>query len=345
MENPFELLCTIQGHAGVITLNRPEVLNVLNLTMLAAMKRQLHDWSTNEQVKAVIVRGAGTKAFCAGGDVRAVFEARGNDEFMDRVYRVEYELDEYISRYPKPYVALMSGYTMGGGCGISIHGKYRVVTETTVIAMPEVAIGLFPDIAAAHFLARCPGATGMYLGLTGARISGADALYLGLADYCLESESLDSLVAQLADSGDAERTLAQFAVPRQESRVEFLRQEIDACFSRDSVAEVLAALQSQPGDWAREAGNAMRSASPTSLEISFRVIREGRGKSLRECFSADFRVAQRLMRQKEYFEGVRALIIDKDRKPRWNPPSLAAVDSQAIDRCFSSLGGSELTFP
>lgn len=340
MEGDAELLCTIQGRAGVITLNRPGVLNSLNLAMIGAMHRQLRDWSADERVKTVVVRGAGTKAFCAGGDVRAVYEARGNDAFMDRVYRTEYELDEYISRYPKPYVALMSGYTMGGGCGISIHGKHRVVTDTTVMAMPEVAIGLFPDIAASHFLARCPGATGLYLGLTGARIGGGDALYLGLADYCLKTESLDALIALLADSTDAKQALVQLAVVPQESGVESIRQEIDACFGCDSVADILAALKSSRGDWAKEAYNAMRSASPTSLAITFRAIREGGGKSLRECLVTDFRIAQRLMTQKDYFEGVRALIIDKDRKPMWQP-----VDSQAIDRCFSSLGSSELAFP
>ena len=148
MEERIELLCEVRGRAGVITLNRPEVLNSLNLSMLSAMHRQLRDWAADARVDAVVVRGAGARAFCAGGDVRAVYDARGNDAFMDRVYRIEYQLDEYISRYPKPYVALMSGYTMGGGCGISIHGKHRVVTESSVIAMPEVAIGLFPDVNA-----------------------------------------------------------------------------------------------------------------------------------------------------------------------------------------------------
>ena len=339
-----ELLCTIQGQVGIITLNRPAVLNSLNVSMLAGMHRQLRDWSGQPEIKAVVVRGAGSKGLCAGGDVRAVYEARGNDDFMDRVYRVEYQLDEYISRYPKPYIALMSGYTMGGGCGISIHGKYRVVTQSTVIAMPEVSIGLFPDIAASYFLSRCPGATGMYLGLTAARISGGDALYLGLADHCLDSDSFDHLIGLLADSGDAKRALAELEVAPEKSKVETFREDIDACFAHDSVANILAAVKSHPGDWAREAERALRAASPTSLEIAFRAIREGRGKSLRECLVTDFRIAQRLMKQDDYFEGVRALIIDKDRRPKWNPPSLAEVERAAIDRCFTPLPSNELTF-
>ena len=225
-----ELRCEIDGRAGVVTLNRPEALNSLNLSMLQGLHEQLRAWAADDRVELVVVRGAGNKAFCAGGDVRAVYEARGDDAFMDRVYRVEYQLDEYISRYPKPYVALMSGYTMGGGCGISVHGAYRVVTETTLLAMPEVSIGLFPDVAGSCFLARCPGATGLYAGLTAARLSGADALYLGLADHFVRSDSLDTLVNALASSGDVETSLQSFAVDPGASAVAARRAEIDRCF-------------------------------------------------------------------------------------------------------------------
>jgi enoyl-CoA hydratase/carnithine racemase len=189
MSGEPELLCEVRGRAGVITLNRPQAINALNMPMLAGMLAQLRAWAADPRLDLVIVRGAGTRGFCAGGDVRAVHEARGDALFMDRVYRVEYELDEYISRYPKPYVALMTGFTMGGGCGISVHGRHRVVTETTVLAMPEVLIGLFPDVAGTLFLSRCPGELGTYLGLTGTRIGGADAIALGLADTIATPEA------------------------------------------------------------------------------------------------------------------------------------------------------------
>ncbi len=178
--------------------------------------------------------------------MRAVHDARGDDAFMDRVYRVEYQLDEYISRYPKPYVALMSGYTMGGGCGISVHAGYRVVTETTVLAMPDVSIGLFPDIAGSYFLSRCPGAIGLYAGLTGARMTGADALHLGLADHYVGSETLDALVESLASSGDAATTLAKARKTPPASGLQALRPEIDACFARPSVAEIIQARSAPP---------------------------------------------------------------------------------------------------
>jgi enoyl-CoA hydratase len=341
---PGELICQVRGSAGIITLNRPEVLNSLNLSMLAALHLQLRQWSSNEAVNLVVVRGAGRKAFCAGGDVRAVHDARGDDAFMDRVYRVEYQLDEYISRYPKPYVALMSGYTMGGGCGISVHAGCRVVTETTVLAMPEVSIGLFPDIAGSYFLSRCPGAIGLYAGLTGARMTGADAVYLGLADYYVGSDTLDDLVATLASSGDAATTLAAARKTPPASGLQALRPEIDACFERPSVTEILDALGASSADWAREAQRAMLAASPTSLEITFRAIRGAGGKSIRDCLIADFRLAQRLMKGHDYFEGTRALIIDKDKRPWWSPPSLAEVDPHTIDELFAPLETRELTF-
>jgi len=338
-----ELLCEIRGKAGIVTLNRPEVLNSLNISMLEGLHRQLRQWSSDDRVRLVVVRGAG-KAFCAGGDVRAVYNARGDDAFMDRVYRVEYELDEYISRYPKPYVALMSGYTMGGGCGISVHASCRVVTETTVLAMPEVAIGLFPDVAGSCFLSRCPGALGLYAGLTGARMTGADAVYLGLADFFVDSEGLDALVEKLARSTDPAPLRAAARTPPPPSRLQSLRSEIDHCFARSSVAEIVAALASSSADWAREAHAAMLAASPTSLEITFRAIREARGKSIRDCLITDFRLAQRLMKGHDYFEGTRALIIDKDRQPRWRPASLAEVDPNAIDALFAPLDRDELSF-
>jgi enoyl-CoA hydratase len=339
-----EILCEVRGRAGIVTLNRPDVLNSLNLSMLGQLRAQLLAWASDARVATVVVRGAGDRAFCAGGDVRAVFDARGDAAFMDRVYRVEYELDEYISRYPKPYVALMSGYTMGGGCGISIHGRHRVVTESTVLAMPEVAIGLFPDVGASCPLSRCPGALGLYLGLTGRRIGGADAIHLGLADRMLRNDALDALVDALVVAENAGAALAALALPTPASSLAPLQREIDACFGQPSVSAILAALRACPSEWARDAERAMRAASPTSLEITFRAIREAREKSLRDCLVTDFRVAQRLMLQSDYFEGTRALIIDKDRRPQWRPASLADVDPRAVDACFAPLEGRELAF-
>ena len=329
-----EVRCEARGGLGEIVLNRPEVLNSLNLGMLQAMYDQLLAWAGSPEIKAVLVRGAGDKAFCAGGDVRAVWEGRGDDEFMDRVYRVEYLLDDLISNYPKPYIALMYGVTMGGGCGVSVHGSSRVVDETTVLAMPETAIGLFPDIAGTHFLSRCPGSIGMYLALTGARLSGADAVYSGLADYFVPRTRTTELIDRLAQGEQPEAALSSVEVTAGDSRLAADRPAIDRCFGRASVSEIVAALAEEPGAWAEPARRALAAASPTSLEITFRAIREARSKTVRECLITDFRIAQRLMRQHDYFEGVRALIIDKDRRPAWQPATLALIDPAAIAQCF-----------
>lgn len=339
------VLGEVRGCAGILTLNRPRVLNALSIPMFALLHARLREWADDPRVRVVVVRGAGERAFCAGGDVRAVYEARGDDAYMDRVYRIEYELDEYIARYPKPYVALMSGVTMGGGCGISVHGRHRVVTETTKLAMPEAALGLFPDVGSSHFLARCPGHTGMLLALTGLRVDGADAVHLGLADALVSSGRLDDLVEALARTGDADTAVAMCARPSPPTRLLADRSGIDACFGRDSVAAIVGALRGVDDPWAREAGRAIAAASPTSLEIAFRNLREAPGRSLRECLTTDFRISQRLMRMPDYFEGARAIVVDKDRDPRWRPSRIEDVDPRVVDACFAPLGPAmELSF-
>lgn len=329
------LLCAVEGGVAVATLNRPKVLNVIDLPLIDALYRQLRLWENDAAVRVVVVRGAGERAFCAGGDVRAVWDNRGNDAFMDPVYRHEYILDDYIQRYPKPYIALMSGIVMGGGCGISVHGRYRVVTETTVLAMPECKIGLFPDIAGSYFLARCPDNFGMYMGLTGLRISGADAIRLGLADYLVSADCLDDLIAalRLQDVPDA---VAAMLLPLPLTALPS-RGAVSAIFGRASVSSIMEGLRQERADWAREALQAMETACPFSLELTFRTIREARGKTMRECLITDFRIAQRIMKMGDYFEGVRALIVEKDNAPRWNPARLSEVKERDIDVCFAPL--------
>ena len=337
------LLTAIEGGVAVATLNRPNVLNVIDLPLIDALYRQLQVWEKDPAVRVVVLRGAGTRAFCAGGDVRAVFENRGNDRFMDPVYRHEYILDEYIHRYPKPYVALMSGIVMGGGCGISVHGRYRVVTETTMLAMPECKIGLFPDVAGAYFLARCPDHFGMYMGLTGLRVNGSDAVRLGLADYYVASERLDDVVAALRASASVETAIEPFRMTLQPTALPDATL-VRAIFGRNSVAEISAALKQSATDWAKDALKAIETSCPFSLELTFRAIREAERKSMRECLVTDFRIAQRIMKKSDYFEGVRALIIDKDNAPRWDPASLSEVNPEEIDACFAPLPN-DLIFP
>lgn len=345
MSDEAELICGLRGCAGVITLNRPGVINALNLRMLAGMLAQLRSWAEDSRVSVVVVRGIGERGFCAGGDVRAVYDARGEPLFMDRVYRVEYELDEYISRYPKPYVALMHGITMGGGCGISVHGRHRVVTETTVLAMPEVLLGLFPDVAGTVFLSRCPGTLGLYLALTGTRIDAMDAIALGLADWYVQSDCLDQLVEDLSQGADPASVIRPFLQRQTSSALMERRSMIDEIFSHASVSEILAALEQRTEAWTIEARGKMLAASPTSLEVTFRAMHRARKLSIRDCLIMDFRIAQRMMRKSDYFEGVRSLLIDKERRTRWSPASLNEIDPCSIEEYFAPLPlGYEMTF-
>jgi enoyl-CoA hydratase len=338
------LLHQIAGPVGIALLNRPTVLNVIDMALIKALYARLEMWRADPAIKAVLVRGAGDRAFCAGGDVRAVYEHRGDDAFMHEVYRVEYILDDAIARYPKPYIVLMSGIVMGGGCGISVHGSHRVVTETTQLAMPECRIGLFPDIGASYFLSRCPGKVGLYLGLTGARIGAADAIYLGLADYFIPNSRLSEIIPAFADGETVAAALGALATPSSVAPISMFQEHIDAVFALDSVGDIIARLTSLPDAWARQAHSDITAACPLSLELTFRSIREARTKTLRECLVSDFRIAQRLMQRSDYFEGVRARIIDKDNGPRWAHTSVQDVPPEEVDACFAPLGPSELHF-
>ncbi len=338
------LLHHVAGSVGVAVLNRPAVLNVIDMTLIKALHACLETWRADPTITAVLVRGAGERAFCAGGDVRAVYEHRGDDAFMHEVYRVEYVLDDAIARYPKPYVALMTGIIMGGGCGISVHGSHRIVSDTTQIAMPECRIGLFPDIGASHFLARCPGKLGLYLGLTGARIGAADAIYLGLADYFIPTQRLPRIIPALKETDGARAALGALAISPGAAPLSNLQEPIDAVFALGSVREIISALASMPDAWARQAHCEITMACPLSLELTFRSIREARTKNLRECLVSDFRIAQRLMKRSDYFEGVRARIIDKDNHPRWTHGSVENVAAAEVEACFAPLGVNELQF-
>jgi enoyl-CoA hydratase len=333
-----------RGRLGILTLDRPKALNALTLGMIEALEAALHDFERDDEVDAVLIRPVPGRAFCAGGDVRAMGEAPPSPE-LDRHRRAffarEYALDYLIHRYPKPYLAVIDGITMGGGCGISLHGSHRIATEKTLIAMPEVAIGLFPDVGATWFLNRLPGEMGAYLALTGLRVGAADAVALGLATNHVASASVDALVGALAeadrlDTPAIDAVLRRFqtspgtpvAAPRQ--------RRVDALFAGETVPEIMAALAAAPEDWAAEAHATMRRASPTSLVVSLRQLRDGIGHNPVDMFRAEYRLAVRLSGAHDFREGVRAVLIDKD-TPRWQPATLDGIDPAAIDALFAPL--------
>jgi enoyl-CoA hydratase len=342
-ESNFEVLFERRGAAGLITLNRPAALNALTESMCVAMDDQLQRWQDDPAVATVVIRGAGERAFCAGGDIRALYEAgRAGAARATDFYRREYRLNTRIKHFPKPYVALLHGVVMGGGVGVSVHGSHRVADTTAVFAMPETGIGLFPDVGGSYFLPRLPGETGMYLALTGARLKSADMAYTGIATHGIAASAWNSLIERLADGMPVDRALADGTTSSGVAPLAERRAIIDRCFAERSVEEVLAALDRERDDWAASVASSIRTKSPTSLKISLRELREGRQRAFDDCMRMEFRMVSRVMEGSDFFEGVRATIIEKDKTPAWRPATLAAVSNDDVNAYFAPLGENEL---
>jgi enoyl-CoA hydratase len=338
-----EILCERRGAAGVITLNRPAALNALTLGMVRVMRRSLDAWATDPAVTRVLVRAAGERAFCAGGDIRWLYELgqAGREAEALAFWREEYALNAVIKRYPKPYLALIDGIVMGGGVGISLHGSHRVAGERYLFAMPEVGIGFFPDVGATYALPRLPGAMGAYLALTGARIGPADALALGLATHTVASAVLPAIADALAAGDPIESCLAAHARPPGPAPLTAERKLIDRCFSGASVPTVLACLDAAAGSGSAFAGRTaatLRAHSPTSLAIALEQMRRGASLSFEEAMRTEFRIVARLIAGHDFYEGVRATLIDRDGRPQWRPSGLDSVSADAVARHFADLG-------
>lgn len=340
-----DLLAERQGALGLLTLNRPQALNALTLGMSEAMAAQLRAWADDPAIKTVAMRGAGERAFCAGGDVRALYEARGKDPgYAPRFYAAEYRLNRLIKRYPKPYVALIDGIVMGGGVGVSFHGSDRVVTEHALFAMPETGIGLFPDVGGTWFLPRCPGELGTYLGLTGARIKAADLLYAGLATAQLPRERIPILVERLAAGEPPSVAIGALRVAPGPAPLEAQWDRINRLFASDRMEAILAAIEADGSDFARGIGAELERKSPTSLKVTLRQLREGKRLDFEDCMKLEYRVVLHFMAGHDFFEGVRAVVLEKTGAPAWKPARLEEVDDAAADRYFAALPGGDLSF-
>ncbi|WP_420960172.1 enoyl-CoA hydratase/isomerase family protein [Brucella sp. IR073] len=335
-----------RGCAGLIRLMRPAALNALTHGMVKAMRRALTAWEADLDVALIIVEGEG-RAFCAGGDVAAAYRARlagtpAHDFFAD-----EYRLNAKIKRYTKPYISFLDGIVMGGGAGISVHGSHRIVTENTLFAMPEVGIGFFPDVGASAFLPHLPGHFGLYLALTGNRIRWGDCLGTGIATHAIASEATGRVRNMLIETGDVAAALADTASPDFETGGE-TRQLIAECFAEATLEDCIAALQGS-ADAGSDATAAilktMESRSPTSLCVTSRQMAEGRALSMDDCMRMEYRIVTRMLAGHDFYEGVRAALIEKDGKPRWQPSRLADVLPGDIDAYFAPLGTRELTLP
>jgi enoyl-CoA hydratase len=336
-----EVFVTRDGALGRLTINRPQALGALTTGICEAMIAALLDWRNDPTLHAVLIDHAGERGFSAGGDIRALADsAMGDGVAARRFFFVEYQLDHLIFTYPKPVITVMDGVTMGGGVGISWTARYRVVTERTTFAMPETGIGLFPDVGAGWFLPKLPGRTGLYLALTGARLKAADCLAVGLATHFVPAADLAAFKETLAaDAEQPEQVLATFSGDPGPAPIGALRHEIDRLFAHDRVEEVMAALATDPSEWARGQAKILTGKSPTSLKVAARLLRDGaKAASFADDLVMEHRIAARLGVGPEFMEGVRAVIVDKDNVPRWNPADLAGVTDAAIDAIFAPLG-------
>ncbi len=340
-----EVLVAQRGPALFLTLNRPAALNALNRPMVAILHRALFDGAANPDIKRIIIEGAGERAFCAGGDVALLArEGRADRVLFEGFFHDEYRLNQAIARLPTPFVAILDGVTMGGGVGLSIHGPYRVATERLLFAMPETGIGLIPDVGGSHALARLPGEIGTWLALTGARLQVADCLYAGIATHFVPTDRLATLGDLLAssDAPEAEILDALHGDPGP-SHLPALRDGIDFHFGHDSVEAIVASLDD--GDiWAREQAAIIRRMSPTSCKLALAGLRLGHDASIEQALINEYRMVCEIRNGNDFFEGVRAQLIDKDRKPLWSPALLEAVTDAAVARHLQAPESGDLTF-
>jgi enoyl-CoA hydratase/carnithine racemase len=337
------------GSLRRLTLNRPQALNAITLDMVATMTARLREWAADPAVGAILIDGAGDRAFCAGGDIRALYDgAKAGDSLPARFWASEYRLDVLIARYPKPVIVLMDGLVMGGGVGLSAHATYRVVTERSAVAMPEVGIGYFPDVGVSFVLARAPWQLGTYVALTGSRLDAQAALFCGLANCTVPASRLDEIPSLLADCHDQKgvwTSLRKVETSPSPGKLLKARDWIERCFCRDTVEEIVDTLSTCDADGAPEALDAMRKASPTSLKITLRNVRTARSFTrVEESFRQDYRISLACIAGHDFIEGIRAQIVDKDRKPAWRPDKLADVTPDIVERHFKSVGELELNF-
>ena len=335
-----------RGAAGVVVLNRPKALNALTLTMVRPMAAALDAWERDPRVARVVIRGAGDKAFCAGGDIRHLYDLGRAGDHAEQLafWREEYQLNRRIRTYPKPVVALIDGIVMGGGVGVSINASHRVAGERFVFAMPEVGIGFFPDVGGTFFLPRLAHHAGVYFALTGLRANAGDALSFGLADAFVPSAAFAGLAEQLEGEASVEATIARFAQAPPPSALMNEADRLDACFSldsRDAIQAALAEAERKGLAFAGPARAAILDKSPTSQAIALRQMAVGPSIDFDEALRVEYRIVSRVCRGRDFYEGVRALIVDKDNRPRWSaPPSKVEVDAY-----FAPIGDDELRFP
>jgi enoyl-CoA hydratase len=339
-----DVLVTVRNGVGLLTLNRPKAINSLTHPMVTTLSQVLTDWEGDDAIGAVVLSGAGERGLCAGGDVVAVYNSAKADGIEARQFwRDEYLLNAHIGRYHKPYISLMNGIVMGGGVGVSAHASTRIVTDTTKMAMPEVGIGLVPDVGGTYLLARTPGLLGVHAALTGAPFFGADAIAMGFADHYVPHDNLADFTNAVVAEG-VDEAVAAHAVEPPPSELVAQREWIDDCYAGDTVIDIVAALRGHDAGPANDAANLIATRSPSALTVALEAIRRAaKLGSLEDVLTQEYRTSCGSLRSSDLVEGIRAQIIDKDRKPKWSPASLAAVTAADVEAYFAPLAD-DLTF-
>jgi enoyl-CoA hydratase len=335
-----EVVVSVEGKAGRLSLNRPGALHALTLCMCHTMSAALTAWARDAAVEVVMIDHETGRGFCAGGDIRFLADSVAKDAIdARRFFHDEYQLDHQLFDYVKPVIAFMDGVTMGGGVGISQPARYRVATENTRFAMPETGIGLFPDVGGGWYLSRLPGRTGVYLALTGARIDGAACLSLGLASHYLAAETLDEAKVQIAaDPAQIQAILDRLSVSPPPSPIEERRADIDRLFTANRLETILADLDVDGGDWAREQAAILRAKSPQACKVALRQLALASAMTdFADVMRMEYRIAHRVLARPDFTEGVRAVIIDKDNAPRWNPATPEGANEALVDDIFAPL--------
>lgn len=337
-----DILFSREGAIGFITLQRVQALNALSLSMIQALQQQLLDWQEDDHIHAVIIQAAPGKAFCAGGDVRWLYEAgKKEDPHQMQFFWHEYRLNYFIHQFSKPYIALMDGITMGGGVGISMHGSHPVATERFVFAMPETGIGFFPDIGASYLLSRCPDSYGPYLGLTGHSLHAHEAKTVGLVKHVIASEKIPMLIEQLLKLDLSHEAHVQIdaclkTMTLEPTDVPSLAHAsiIQDCFGQDSVELICDALENQTHEWGQNQRINLSKKSPISLKVTLAQLQKAKHLEMADCIKMDYCLSQHFMKDVDFYEGVRALLVDKDKNPHWQPHDLKQVSQQMVDRYF-----------
>jgi enoyl-CoA hydratase len=352
----FEELMGLGGSVGVMTLNRPEALNALTMEMCRAIDQKLAQWQQMGSIKAVVIQSLDDKAFCAGGDVRYVYEqAKSGIKKSREFFWHEYRMNHRIYHFNKPYIALMHGLTMGGGAGVSVHGTHRVAAENLIFAMPETGIGFFPDVGASYFLPRCPGKVGNYIALTGARLQIADALYAGMVDHLVPKESFESLIGAITETRfgsnpcmEVSDIINAFSIDADGMEVAkpYLlerRNEINHFFSANSIERLLTDLSESDLSWCQDTLTTLLRKSPTSLKVTLQALVEGKQMDFDNCLKMESRIANRFLEGHDFYEGIRAAIVAKDYEPSWQPNNLEEVTPEIVASYFEPLS-QELEF-